>query len=249
MKKIIFCIAMLLGLSASVQVQARVGEAPISVAIIGGADGPTSIFLAGILGGGSSSEEEDSAEEQDFVEEQGFTEVEDISLDCGDGETVNISAWKTRSFLGHVYELEDGTVLLREAEPEMPEQVYVDGIEGYDGLKPEVQEAIRTYYEERGRLYEISQLLVDAYKDYRYCQEENIEFEPYSITQELSPCAETELELIDRIRPKAIILDHFDNAFPPGSSTVDTRSLKRALAKNYPDLPVVKPKIRKSIWI
>lgn len=77
-----------------------------------------------------------------------------------------------------------------------------------------------------------------------YPQEPDILVLPYQgATDLVSPA----LELIDRIKPKAVILDHFDNAFPPVSSTVDTRRLKRALSKRYPALPVVKPKAGKSV--
>ncbi|MDY3918216.1 MAG: MBL fold metallo-hydrolase [Candidatus Limivivens sp.] len=52
--------------------------------------------------------------------------------------------------------------------------------------------------------------------------------------------------VIDRIRPGMVMLDHFDDAFPPFSKTVDTRSLKKLLDKRDPDLCVVKPKAGKT---
>lgn len=55
------------------------------------------------------------------------------------------------------------------------------------------------------------------------------------------------LSIIEQIKPKAVILDHFDDAFPPISQQVDTRPLKKALAEHYPDLPVVKPTAGKPI--
>lgn len=57
------------------------------------------------------------------------------------------------------------------------------------------------------------------------------------------------LSMIDRIRPKAVLLDHFDDAFPPVSSHVDTRPLKKALSERYPGLPVVKPTAGKAVCL
>lgn len=48
-------------------------------------------------------------------------------------------------------------------------------------------------------------------------------------------------EVIDRIRPKAILLSHFDDAFPPISSNVDLRGLKKLMTEKYSDIPVIKP--------
>ena len=54
-------------------------------------------------------------------------------------------------------------------------------------------------------------------------------------------------EVLSRIRPKSVILSHFDNAFPPMSRTVDLRPLKRLLENEFPQIKVVKPSAFKAI--
>ena len=48
-------------------------------------------------------------------------------------------------------------------------------------------------------------------------------------------------EVIGRLKPKTILLSHFDNAFPPMSRNVDLRPLKKLMRGEYPDIRVVKP--------
>lgn len=69
---------------------------------------------------------------------------------------------------------------------------------------------------------------------------------PYQGTSDLIPPA---LSVIDKIKPKAVFLDHFDDAFPPISRHIDTKPLKRVLAKRYPDLPVIKPTAGKTVTL
>lgn len=57
------------------------------------------------------------------------------------------------------------------------------------------------------------------------------------------------LAIIERLKPKAIMLDHFDNAFPPITKSVDTKPLKKALTEKYPDIKVVKPTAGKPITL
>ena len=57
------------------------------------------------------------------------------------------------------------------------------------------------------------------------------------------------LSIIEKIEPRTVFLDHFDDAFPPISAHVDTRPLKKALSERYPDLPVVKPTAGKSVTL
>ena len=47
--------------------------------------------------------------------------------------------------------------------------------------------------------------------------------------------------VIDRIRPRRIMLSHFDDAFPPISRNIDTRSLRRMMKERFPDISVIKP--------
>ena len=53
--------------------------------------------------------------------------------------------------------------------------------------------------------------------------------------------------ILERIRPKAVLLSHFDNAFPPESRDVDLRPLKRLLTQKYPQIRCVKPAAGKPV--
>lgn len=57
------------------------------------------------------------------------------------------------------------------------------------------------------------------------------------------------MEIVDRLKPRRILLDHFDDAFPPVSEEVDTRSFKKAMDQMYPEIKVVKPKYGKPVEI
>lgn len=48
-------------------------------------------------------------------------------------------------------------------------------------------------------------------------------------------------EVISAIRPKSIVLSHFDNAFPPMSRDVDLRPLKKLMEEEFPDIKVIRP--------
>lgn len=57
------------------------------------------------------------------------------------------------------------------------------------------------------------------------------------------------LSIIEKIEPRTVLLDHFDDAFPPISSHINTRPLKKALEERFPDLPVVKPTAGKAVTL
>lgn len=67
---------------------------------------------------------------------------------------------------------------------------------------------------------------------------------PYSGNNNLVEEAD---KIIERLRPRRILLSHFDDAFPPMSRSVDTRELKRMLDRKWPDIQAVKPAYGKSI--
>ena len=48
-------------------------------------------------------------------------------------------------------------------------------------------------------------------------------------------------EVLERLKPKSVLLSHFDNAFPPMSRDVDLKPLRRMMKKEFPDIRVVKP--------
>lgn len=57
------------------------------------------------------------------------------------------------------------------------------------------------------------------------------------------------LSVIQQIDPRTILLDHFDDAYPPISTEVDTKPFKKFLSHWFPELPVVKPTAGKTITL
>jgi L-ascorbate metabolism protein UlaG (beta-lactamase superfamily) len=47
------------------------------------------------------------------------------------------------------------------------------------------------------------------------------------------------IPFIERLLPKKVLLDHFDNTFPPISSAVDTGPFIASMKQKYPDVPVI----------
>ena len=48
---------------------------------------------------------------------------------------------------------------------------------------------------------------------------------------------------IDKYRPKKILVDHFDNAFPPVTRTVSVKRLKKTVEENHPEIEFIIPEI------
>ena len=48
-------------------------------------------------------------------------------------------------------------------------------------------------------------------------------------------------EVLARLKPKIVVLSHFDNAFPPMSRNVDLTPLRRLAEKEFPRIRIVKP--------
>ena len=61
--------------------------------------------------------------------------------------------------------------------------------------------------------------------------------------------AEAAMEIVERLKPARILLDHFDDAFPPVSEEVDTRPFKKAMDERHPEIKVVKPKAGKPVTL
>ncbi len=57
------------------------------------------------------------------------------------------------------------------------------------------------------------------------------------------------LQFIERLKPKALYLHHFDDSFPPVSSPVDTASFVNKVAREYPDLPVIVPAYKEAVVV
>jgi L-ascorbate metabolism protein UlaG (beta-lactamase superfamily) len=49
------------------------------------------------------------------------------------------------------------------------------------------------------------------------------------------------MPFIDRLQPKKVLLDHFDDSFPPISSNVKTELFVSLMRRKYPGIPVIRP--------
>ena len=56
------------------------------------------------------------------------------------------------------------------------------------------------------------------------------------------------MPFIDRLQPKKVLLDHFDNSFPPISSAVNTEIFVSLMREKHPGIPVICPQPSAS-WI
>ena len=54
---------------------------------------------------------------------------------------------------------------------------------------------------------------------------------------------------IDKYTPKAVLVDHFDDAFPPVTRSVSVKRLQRTVAKAHPEIRFIVPEICKEIEI
>lgn len=52
------------------------------------------------------------------------------------------------------------------------------------------------------------------------------------------------LSIIEKIKPKKIILDHFDDAFPPITGKIDTKKFVKLMATLHPEIEVIVPKFK-----
>ena len=51
------------------------------------------------------------------------------------------------------------------------------------------------------------------------------------------------VQFIRRLQPKKILLDHYDNTFPPVSSYVNPEPFIKLMRQKYPDIPVICPRV------
>lgn len=56
-----------------------------------------------------------------------------------------------------------------------------------------------------------------------------------------SRLVEAALPVIETLSPKNVLLDHFDDAFPPISSSIDTGEFVKRMAREWPDIKVMIP--------
>lgn len=69
---------------------------------------------------------------------------------------------------------------------------------------------------------------------------------PYQGKENMAAAA---MEIVERLKPAHVLLDHFDDAFPPVSEEVDTRPFKKAMDDRHPEIRVVKPKAGKPVTL
>ena len=48
---------------------------------------------------------------------------------------------------------------------------------------------------------------------------------------------------LQKYQPKAVLVDHFDNAFPPVTRTVSVKRLQKRIAKDHPDMRFIVPEV------
>ena len=56
-------------------------------------------------------------------------------------------------------------------------------------------------------------------------------------------------DFIRKYRPKTILVDHFDNAFPPVTRTVSVKRLRKTIEKNHPEIRFIIPQIGREMEI
>lgn len=88
-----------------------------------------------------------------------------------------------------VYQLDDGTKLMRINGSSGPDNVYVGNRESFDAFSEEAQTAVKQYYDDRGLLYDTDVLLEQAYEWYKKDKEN---FGTYYVEQSVSPSASNE---------------------------------------------------------
>lgn len=52
---------------------------------------------------------------------------------------------------------------------------------------------------------------------------------------------ETALSVVERLQPRRVLLDHFDDAFPPISRSIKTDKFAKMMAEKHPEIQLIKP--------
>lgn len=61
--------------------------------------------------------------------------------------------------------------------------------------------------------------------------------------------AKYSLPIIEKINPKVVILDHFDDAFPPITGKIDTKKFVKLMNKKHSEIKVIVPEYKKIITL
>lgn len=111
-----------------------------------------------------------------------------------DGEAV----FRWKDIFGYEsYRLSDGTILLDIRSSAWPWNTSAGELEGFDGMSEKAQQAVKSYFEGQGPLYDWNAQLNAAYTDYRQClseaeKPEDSAFQSHPVWQETFPTSETE---------------------------------------------------------
>lgn len=85
-----------------------------------------------------------------------------------------------------VYQLDDGTELIRINGTSGPDNVYVGNRESFDAFSEQAKPVVLEYYEDRGLLYDADALIEQAYD---YYKKDKDNFHTYYVEQSVSPSA------------------------------------------------------------
>ncbi len=99
-----------------------------------------------------------------------------------DGEKASL--WRYPMDVKAIYQLDNGTQLLAEADPIGPENTFYGNLESLQDLDEEAQSQIIAFYREMGLQYDVEDYLEKAYREYRSDAEN---FSCYLLQQETYP--------------------------------------------------------------
>lgn len=57
------------------------------------------------------------------------------------------------------------------------------------------------------------------------------------------------LPIIEKIKPKKIVLDHFDDAFPPITGHIDTSKFVKVMKEKHPEIEVIVPEYKQTLTL
>ena len=83
-------------------------------------------------------------------------------------------------------------------------------------------------------------------KNYNYPKDIDVLVWPF---QGRSNITRYSMKIVEKIAPKMVILDHFDNAYPPITNHIKTDKFIRIMQKKHPEIKVIEPEFNKIINI
>ncbi len=83
-------------------------------------------------------------------------------------------------------------------------------------------------------------------KNYNYPKDIDVLVWPF---QGRSNITKYSVKIVEKIAPKMIVLDHFDNAYPPITSRIKTDKFIHLMQKKHPEIIIIEPEFNKIIEI